>query len=151
MSVQMYSKQLLASNVVNRSLIMLPSMSIVTFVRHLTLWLILAAAPAWAQTRITPEEALTHVGESATVCGMVASARYAAKSKGSPTFLNLGKPYPQHVFTAIIWGRWRSHFSYKPEELQGRSVCITGTVTVHKGIAEMEVSSPAQIEATPLQ
>jgi hypothetical protein len=145
------AKRLLALSVVNRSRIMPPSSPIMTFVRHFTLWLSLAAAPAWAQVRITPEAALTHVGESATVCGMVASARYAAKSKGSPTFLNLGKPYPQHVFTAIIWGRRRSHFSYKPEELQGRSVCITGTVTVHKGIAEMEVSSPAQIEAVPVQ
>jgi hypothetical protein len=112
-----------------------PSRPIMTFVRHLTLWLILAAAPAWAQVRITPEEALSHVGESVTVCGMVAGARYAAKSKGAPTFVNLGKPYPEHVFTAIIWGRQRSQFPYKPEELQGRHVCIIGTVTVRKGIA----------------
>ena len=83
--------------------------------------------------------------------GMVANAMYAAKSKGSPTFLNLGKPYPQHVFTAIVWSRWRSRFSYKPEELQGRNVCIIGTVTVRKTIAQMEVNNPAQIEATPVR
>jgi hypothetical protein len=94
---------------------------------------------------------VAHVGESATVCGTVASARYAAKSKGAPTFLNLGKPYPQHVFTTIIWGRQRSQFSYKLEELQGRHVCITGTVKVHNNIAEIEVSNPAQIEAIPVQ
>jgi hypothetical protein len=81
---------------------------------------------------------------------VVASARYAAKSKGDPTFLNLGKPYPQHVFTAIIWGRWRSRFSYQPETLEGRNVCITGTIAVKKGIAEIEVSNPQQIVVAPV-
>jgi DNA/RNA endonuclease YhcR with UshA esterase domain len=125
----------------------------VRLMRHfpllLTLLLILTTAPGWAQERLTPEEALTRVGESATVCGVVASARYAAKSKGSPTFLNLGKPYPQHVFTAIIWGSQRPHFSYQPETLQGRSVCITGSIAVHKGIAQIEVSNPQQIVVAP--
>jgi hypothetical protein len=117
--------------------------------RHLPLLFILTAAPVWAQGRLTPDEAHTRVGESATVCGIVASAKYAAKSKGAPTFLNLGKPYPQHVFTAIVWGRWRSRFPYPPEELEGRSVCITGTITVHRGVAEIEVHNPLQIEMTP--
>jgi hypothetical protein len=120
-----------------------------SFLRHLFLLLILTATSVWAQERLAPEAAITRVGESATVCGVVASARYADKSKGSPTFLNLGKPYPQHVFTAIIWGRWRSRFSYQPETLQGRSVCITGTIVVHKGTAEIEVSNPVQIDVAP--
>jgi hypothetical protein len=54
--------------------------------------------------------AANHVGETATVCGTVASANYAAGSRGSPTFLNLGKPYPNHVFTAVIWGSDRPKF-----------------------------------------
>jgi hypothetical protein len=109
----------------------------------------LMMAPVWAQERLTPEEAITRVGESAIVCGVVASARYAAKSKGAPTFLNLGKPYPQHVFTAIIWGRQRPRFSYQPETLQGRSICITGTIAARKGIAQIEVNNPVQIEVAP--
>jgi hypothetical protein len=121
----------------------------VRLIRHFTLLLILTTVPVWAQARLTPEEAITRVGESATVCGVVASARYAAKSKGDPTFLNLGKPYPQHVFTAIIWGRWRSRFSYQPETLEGRNVCITGTIAAKKGIAEIEVSHPQQIVVAP--
>jgi DNA/RNA endonuclease YhcR with UshA esterase domain len=118
-------------------------------IRHLLLLFLLTTASVWAQEHLTPEAAITRVGESATVCGVVASARYAAKSKGSPTFLNLGKPHPQHVFTAIIWGRQRPRFSYQPETLQGRSVCITGTIAVHKGIAQIEVSNPVQIEVAP--
>jgi len=53
---------------------------------------------------ITPEEAAGHIGENATVCGVVASAHYAQRSRSQPTFLNLGKPYPAQIFTAVIFG-----------------------------------------------
>lgn len=49
-------------------------------------------------------KAKEYVGQEATVCGHVVSARYAAVSRGSPTFLNFERPYPDHVFTAVIWG-----------------------------------------------
>jgi len=38
-----------------------------------------------------------------TVCGKAASAHYADRRKGQPTFLNLGEPYPHEVFTVVIW------------------------------------------------
>jgi DNA/RNA endonuclease YhcR with UshA esterase domain len=71
------------------------------------------------------------------------------KSKGAPTFLDFGQPHPQQVLTAIIGGRWRSHFSYPPESLQGRAVCISGTITPYKGRAQIEVVRPTQIESAP--
>jgi heme-degrading monooxygenase HmoA len=37
-------------------------------------------------------EAKDHVGEAKTICGEVASTRYAAQSKAQPTFLNLDEP-----------------------------------------------------------
>lgn len=43
---------------------------------------------------IEATEAKEHVGEEATVCGRVVSTRYAATSRGSPTFLNFERPYP---------------------------------------------------------
>jgi len=53
---------------------------------------------------LTPEEASGHVGENATVCGVVASGKFADRSKGQPTFLNLDKAHPNQVFTAVIFG-----------------------------------------------
>jgi hypothetical protein len=50
---------------------------------------------AAATSTLTSAEASRHTGEAATVCGAVASATYAARSRGGPTFLNLDKPYPQ--------------------------------------------------------
>jgi preprotein translocase subunit SecG len=65
--------------------------------------LILAfAASALAQETISPYAASRFIGQQKTVCGMVASAKYAARSKGRPTFLNLDKPYPNQVFTVLI-------------------------------------------------
>jgi hypothetical protein len=50
-----------------------------------------AAAP------LTPEDAAGHIGETATVCGVVASAKYEANAKSQPTLLDLGKAGQAHL------------------------------------------------------
>ena len=66
---------------------------------------------AQAQTaHLTAAEAKNHVGETATVCGRVASIHFAEKAKGLPTFMNLDMPYPKQVFTIVIWGTDRLKF-----------------------------------------
>jgi hypothetical protein len=55
-----------------------------------------AAAP------LTPQDAAGHIGETATVCDVVASAKYEANAKSQPTLLDLGKAYPNAVFTAVV-------------------------------------------------
>jgi hypothetical protein len=76
---------------------------------------IITIPAAHAQTkRITAAEAKDHVGERAVVCGKVISARYASKSKGEPTFLNLDQPHPKQAFTILIWGSDRPKFG-EPE------------------------------------
>ena len=37
---------------------------------------------------LTPEDAAGHIGETATVCGVVASAKYEANAKSQPTLLD---------------------------------------------------------------
>src|SRR5258708_25467855 len=59
---------------------------------------------------LNPEDAASHVGENTTVCGLVASATYAAQAMAAPTFLDLGSPYPNQVFSAVILGRDRTKF-----------------------------------------
>jgi DNA/RNA endonuclease YhcR with UshA esterase domain len=94
---------------------------------------------------LSPSEAQQHIGESATVCGTVASARYADRSKGSPTFLNLGHAYPNEDFTAVIWGENRSKFG-TPEHLAGQSICVTGPLTLYKGKPEMVLRDKSQLK-----
>jgi hypothetical protein len=71
---------------------------------------VLLSLVALAQKRLVAAEAKDHFGESATVCGEVAGTRYVASSKGQSTFLNLDKPYPNQIFTVVIWGDNRSKF-----------------------------------------
>ncbi len=96
---------------------------------------------------ITTSQAIQYVGTNQTVSGRVVSVRYAAGSKGKPTFLNLDKPYPEQIFTVVIWGSDRSKFPEPPEKLyQGKKIRVTGLIKVYRGIPEITISSPEQIE-----
>src|SRR5208283_1415784 len=100
-----------------------------------------------AQTKkISAAEAKDHVGERATVCGKVASTRYASKSKGQPTFLNLDQPYPQKIFTVLIWGSDRSKFGEPESKYQDQNICVTGKITSFRGGPEIVASNPDQLE-----
>lgn len=59
--------------------------------------LLAAVSTTWAFSRVSPEDAIDHVGKRAAVCGTVASANYAPGTNGQPTFLHLVRPYPNHV------------------------------------------------------
>jgi hypothetical protein len=96
---------------------------------------------------LTPKEAAKHIGEHATVCGQVASARYVVGAKGGPTLLNLDEPYPRHIFTLVIWEDDRPKFG-EPEKLNGQNVCGTGTIKEFKGKPEIVLRDPAQLKVS---
>jgi micrococcal nuclease len=100
-----------------------------------------------AQKKLTAAEAKDHVGETATVCGLVASTKYASSTKGQPTFLNLDKAYPNQVFTVLIWGENRAKFGSPEREYDGKHICVTGKISLFKGSAEIVASAPDQISA----
>ncbi len=104
----------------------------------------------WTQTfgadNITASEAKNHIGETATVCGEVASTRYAASSRGQPTFINLNKPYPNQVFTVLIWGSDRAKFGNAEAIYRGKSVCVTGTIKEYRGVPEIIANEPSQVK-----
>ena len=103
-----------------------------------------------ARSSISPEEAINFVGTSQTVCGTVASVKYLSTDSKAPTFLNLNQPYPDQVFTALIWGENRGKFSYAPEvKLDGKKICVSGLIETYKGKAEIIVSEPKQIRMAP--
>jgi hypothetical protein len=95
---------------------------------------------------ISAADAIHFVGQIASVCGRVASAKYASDANGQPTFLNLDKPFPNHVFTAVIWGKDRGAFRYAPESLAGRHICVSGTVLLYREKAEIVVSAQDQLK-----
>lgn len=105
-----------------------------------------AAAPAADVPEVPIAEAAQHVGETARVCGLVASAAHMASVSGQPTFLNVDRPYPDQIFTVVIWGRVRSRFETPPERLyDGKSICVTGRIDTYRGKPQIVVEDPSQI------
>jgi DNA/RNA endonuclease YhcR with UshA esterase domain len=100
-----------------------------------------------AQKRITALEAKDHINESATVCGRAVSTRFSASTKGQPTFLNLEKPYPNQIFTVVIWGSDRAKFGTPEAEYKGKRICVTGKIENFRGVPEIVASDPQQIKA----
>jgi hypothetical protein len=95
---------------------------------------------------IPASEASHHVGETAMVCGHVASAAFFASVKGRPTFINLDRPYPDQTFTVVVWERARSLFDVPPERLMdGKSICVRGKIEAYKGKPQIVVDDPDQI------
>ena len=97
---------------------------------------------------ISWNEAKYHIGERTTVCGPVVDATWARGSRGQPTFLNMGKKYPDSDrFTMVIWIQNRPNFPSSPESYYyGKTVCVTGLITEYQGIAQIEVSTSPQIQ-----
>jgi hypothetical protein len=108
---------------------------------------VLATSPfCWAEgKRITASEAAAYIGQTATVCGNVVSTKYAYRSKGQPTFLNLDEPYPRQIFTALVWGSDRPAFGAPETTYSGKSICVTGQIKSYRGKPEIIVRRPSQI------
>jgi micrococcal nuclease len=107
--------------------------------------LLLASSAALASESLTTAEARNHIGETATVCGHVAGAHYAASSNRQPTFLNLDKPYPNAPFTVVIWGTDREKFGMPETAYRDRDICVTGQIKEYRGAPEIMTSDPKQI------
>jgi DNA/RNA endonuclease YhcR with UshA esterase domain len=98
-------------------------------------------------TCVSSSVASSSVGRRVTVCGTVADASYRPDVNGRPTFLNFDRPYPNHTFTALVWGENRGKFPVAPEQQfgVGKRVCVTGLVELYSGKPQIVVSDPGQI------
>jgi len=113
-------------------------------------FLIWASISIAQQEYVAPTDAHKYIGMEKTVCGTVASATYAVRTKGRPTFLNLDQPYPRHIFTVVIWGSDRNKFQNPPESsFGGKRICVTGIIEDFRGKPEIIVRSPDQIILKP--
>ena len=115
----------------------------------LRLLVALAVFGSWAfsvtAAPLNPEEAAGHTGQTATVCGVVASAEYEANVQSQPTLLNLGKPSPNAVFTAVIYGHNRTKFGAPETSLPGKRICVTGEISDYQGKPEIILTDPSQL------
>jgi hypothetical protein len=104
--------------------------------------LLISASLGKAET-LTAAQAKAHVGESSTVCGIVASEHTATSSRGEPAFINLDSPYPTQIFTILVWGDDRKSVGELPR--LGSRACATGLIRDYKGAPEIVVRSSGQL------
>jgi len=95
--------------------------------------LLLVSSASSAQ-EIPATESAKHIGENATVCGTIASEHTATGSKGTPTFINLDRAYPNQVFTLLVWGDDRERVGNLP--VSGK-ICGMGLITEYRGLPEI--------------
>jgi len=76
---------------------------------------------------------------------VVALTNFDADTQFWPTFLDLGKPYPDQVFTAVIYSADRDKFGTPRAMLQGKRVCVTDTVREYRGRLEIVLNDPSQL------
>ena len=111
----------------------------------------LCAFSAGAAT-VTPADVMGQVGHSAKVCGVVASANYAADARAHPTFLTLvdpGQKNPTGALTAVIYGTDRTKFGNPEVNLPGQRVCAAGFISYFRQRPEMILSNPSQLSYFP--
>jgi len=94
---------------------------------------------------LRPEDAVRHIGEAATVCGVVASAMFEANVQDQPTLLDLEEPSPHAIFTAVIYGDNRAKFGSSETSLLGKRICVTWQISDYQGKPEIVLTDPSQL------
>ena len=111
----------------------------------LTLFALMSAASVIAQTPpvYSALEAAKHVGETATVTDRVDGFHQSGKGN---IFLNMGGKYANQAFTAFIPSASAGQFP-QPQQYEGRTVAVSGKITLYRGKPEIIINSPSQISA----
>lgn len=92
-------------------------------------------------------EAVKLAGATGLVCGDITGANRAETSAGTPTYIDLGKRFPDKTRVSIvIWGDDLENFETDPkEEYRRGSLCVSGKVERVEGVLQIEVSGPEQL------
>lgn len=102
----------------------------------------LLAGPTVAAA-IPAAAASSHVGQTATVEGVVSEV-HTARS-GKETLIDIGGTYPAQTFTGVIFAPSMSTVG-DVSDLTGKTIDITGTVQMFQGKPEVVITSRTQIK-----
>jgi len=112
-----------------------------------TWWIVCCTRPALAADtnnavplKIDATGAAQHYDQLMTVTGTVAQVTVRPKL----VFINLGRPYPDSPFVAVIFSSTTNEFA-DLKSLKGRPVEITGTVKAYHDKPEIVVEKPSQL------
>jgi len=100
-------------------------------------------APKGSADPIPPEAAASHVGENATIKGVIAEVY---RSRSGVTLLDMGGRYPDNPFAAVIFPEDAGKF-LDLGSLSGKMVEVTGSVRLYHGKPEIILRRPDQLKA----
>jgi hypothetical protein len=110
----------------------------------------IAVSQSSTPPRISASDAKNHPGETVTVCGKVVDtkiSKYGLAGRGKPVNVDLDQPEPHPVFFFVTFG---SQAGANPEEVQaayqGKSVCVTGKITVVASTPYIMAADRSQIK-----
>jgi hypothetical protein len=107
----------------------------------LVLALLLSAAPASAAD-IAAKDAAAHVGQLATVVGVVDNVH---KSRSNITFIDIGGSYPNNAFSAVVLAKDAGKFpNLLP--LKGKKVGISGKIEIYRNKPEIVLQAADQLK-----
>jgi hypothetical protein len=72
------------------------------------------------------------------------SGEHEINEQSQPTLLDLGRPYPNATFTAVVYGDHRQKFGIPEITLRGKRICVTGQIIDYQGKPEIVFTNPSQ-------
>jgi len=92
--------------------------------------------------------AIQNIGKLRTVCGKVQSTYINSNTASQRIYLNMGREYPNHTFTGLIWySSNKDNFDGRPDKkYRKKDICISGVITVFNEKPQIQVDFENQIE-----
>ena len=116
------------------------------------LLLILTTLPliinSYSFIEIPHTSAIQNIGKLRTVCGRVQSTYINSNTASQRIYLNMGREYPNHTFTGLIWySSNKDNFDGRPDKkYKKKNICISGVISTFKKKPQIQIDFENQIE-----
>ena len=116
------------------------------------LLLILTTLPLVADSyefiEIPHTAAIQNVGKLRNFCGKVQSTYINSNTASQRIYLNMGREYPNHTFTGLIWySSNKDNFDGRPDKkYKKKNICISGVISTFNEKPQIQIDFENQIE-----
>ena len=103
---------------------------------------------AYDLIEIPHTSAIKNIGKLRTVCGRVQSTYINSNTASQRIYLNMGREYPNHTFTGLIWySSNKDNFDGRPDKkYKKKNICISGVISTFNERLQIPIVFENQIE-----
>lgn len=103
---------------------------------------------AYNLIEIPHTSAIQNIGKLRSVCGKVQSTYINSNRASQRIYLNMGREYPNHTFTGLIWySSNKDNFDGRPDKkYKKKNICISGVITSYNDKPQIQIDFENQIE-----